>query len=201
MRSTAARTSFTDGICAERPDDLDFPCAKRAVQPGSVPTKIAASGTPSAAARCSNPVSTPTTKAARAIIRATSSSGCSGRHSVHSAPPRRCLRCAAARLRCPTAAPARSRAPQALAPSFDPVRHRPFLLGPRGRVQQDDLTRRRAAHQRRAIEPEIRRPVGRVSQHLAGEHAIARDRVQRAIDAVTHVVEPRRARSRTLSRS
>ena len=45
------------------------------VRPGRLPVKIATSGTPRAAARCNNPVSTPTTNCAPAINAATWSSG------------------------------------------------------------------------------------------------------------------------------
>ena len=52
-----------------------FPTKPLQINPGSLLVKIATSGTPSAAARCVSPVSTPTTNAAPAISRATSSSG------------------------------------------------------------------------------------------------------------------------------
>ena len=68
-RSAAHRS--TDGMSPSVPTISIFPAPSGPCWPGSVPTKIAASGTPSAAARCNKPVSTPTTKAARAIIRAT----------------------------------------------------------------------------------------------------------------------------------
>ena len=65
-------TSSTDGICAERADHSRSspPRADRAA-PARCRQRSPTSGTPSAAARCNSPVSTPTTKAARAIIRAT----------------------------------------------------------------------------------------------------------------------------------
>ena len=73
---------------------------------------------------------------------------------------------------------------------LDPVRHRPFLLAPRRRVQQHDLARWPLSHQRRAIEPEIDRAIRRIAKRLSGEHAVARDRVQRSIDAMVLVIEP-----------
>ena len=111
-------------------------------------------------------------------------------------------RCAAARPRCPTAAPARHpRAASACASAIQFATGHSFS----GRaVACSSTTSRvgRAAHQRRAIETEIDRALRRVAERRAGQHAVARDRVQRAIDAVTHVVEPATpARSRTLSRS
>ena len=120
----------------------------------------------SSAARCSRPVSTPTTNAARAIIRATPSSGCMvGTRAPGTA--RRSRRCAAARPRCPTAARRKS-ARRKRARKLDPARHRPLLLGPRGRVQQNDVTRTLAGAQRRAIETEVGRSVGRIAEHLGG---------------------------------
>ena len=84
-------------------------------------------------------------------------------------------------------------------------RHRPFLLGPRGRVQQDRVARAARAGQRRAIEPKIGRPVRRISERHGGQQPVARDRVQRAVDPMMHVVEPcapaARARSRGRSRA
>ncbi len=53
------------------------------VRPGSLPMKIPTSGTPSAAATWSNPVSTPTTTEAPAISAATSSSGLRSGTSPH----------------------------------------------------------------------------------------------------------------------
>ena len=57
-------------------------------------------------------------------------------------------------------------------------------------------------HQRRG-RARNRAALGRIAEHLAGQHPIARDRMQRAIDAMMLVVEPgrRRARARCRGRS
>jgi hypothetical protein len=75
MRSTASITSATDGTAPMPPSTAIGPAPIGPVRPGSLAEKIATSGTPSAAARCRSPVSTPTTNAAPAISRATRSSG------------------------------------------------------------------------------------------------------------------------------
>ena len=105
IRSSAATTSLADGIATLGAEHLDRPRAHAARSGrGSLPTKIATSGTPSAAARCSRPVSTPTTNAAPAISRATASSGCrSGTRAARSAAAIRVARSALG-ARCPTAA-------------------------------------------------------------------------------------------------
>ncbi len=57
-----------------------------------------------------------------------------------------------------------------------------------------------AIAQHRAVEPEIRGTFGRISEHLTGKHAVAHDRVQRAIDPMMHVIEPgRRALAHALA--
>ena len=85
-----------------------FPTKPLQVNPGSLLVKIATNGTPSAAARCISPVSTPTTNAAPAISRATSSSGrCSGTRERRNAQTRCTIAWSSLGARCPMAAPYR----------------------------------------------------------------------------------------------
>jgi hypothetical protein len=127
-------------------------------------------------------------EAARAIIRAASSSGCRsgtvafGTAAAISQAARRSAALPHGRTTC-------SRAPQESCSSS--IQFAPAIpFRPRRRVQQHDLASGCTAHQRRAIEPEIERTIRRVSEHLAGEHAVARDRMQRAIDVMVYVIEP-----------
>ena len=189
MRSTAALTSSTVGMAPSAPTISILPDPSGPCCPGSVPTKIAASGTPSAAATCNRPVSTPTTNAdardhARDLIERLKVRHSGVRHrgcDLHAAPP--------LGFTAPWEHDREAILLERL-PKRDPVCDRPFLLGPCGCVQQHRISPRRAAHQRRTIQSEIERAIRRITERLRGQHAIARDRVQRAIDLMMVVVEP-----------
>ena len=132
------------------------------VRPGSLAEKIATSGTPSAAARCRSPVSTPTTNEAPAISRATCVERRAVRHTRarrRRGDPRRALALGlgAERHDQIDAGPERRR-------EHPPVRLRPFLVGARGRVQQHAVGRGGRLGQSRAVEAEVRRAVRRVAQ-------------------------------------
>src|SRR5262249_17546610 len=92
-RRSAAMTSATDGNLSLPPTIAIGPRPIGPVKPGSLPAKMATNGTPSAAARCTSPVSTPTTKDAPATNRNMRSSGClSGTLASTKAAARRSLR-------------------------------------------------------------------------------------------------------------
>ena len=157
------------------------------VRPGSLAEKIATSGTPSAAARCSRPVSTPTTNAAPAISRATASSG--ARSGTRARGVAAAIRDARSRSASVPNGTTRSTSGPERGREHPPVRLRPFLVGARGRVQQHAIGRSRGFGQRRAVEAEIRRTVRRVAQRRAGQRAVSRNRVLFPFHRMAHVIE------------
>src|SRR5262249_7979260 len=98
--------------------------------------------------------------------------------------------------RCPGLRPqwqqARTAPPAQRTTECNPRRLRPFLFGPRGRMKQyaiglagrfrDCLTRK----------PEIDGATGGITEREAGQHAIARDGMEVARDAMLNIIEPRR---------
>src|SRR6516164_6144470 len=86
----------------------------------------------------------------------------------------------------------RTAAPAQRTTECNPRRLRPFLFGPRSRMKQyavrlsggfcDCLTRK----------PEIDGATGGITEREAGQHAIARDGMEVARDAMLNIVEPRR---------
>ena len=172
------------------------PCGP--VRPGSLPTKMPTSGTPSAAARCSSPVSTPTTNGAPAISARDLVERPALRHARARQRRRRCasLRCALG-LGAPrqqhfeAARRERARRARSSAPPATPCRLA------RWRAAGPHRASRGRAGERGAIEPEIDDALGRVAERAAGQHAVARrSHAGRAIDPVAHVVEARRRAAR-----
>ncbi len=162
---------------AAHPDDFDAPGAERAVLVRFGAEKDRDQRHAERGGKVQRPVSTPTTKAARAIMRATLSSGwCSGTAAFGTAA--RDLLAAALGLRAP-----RQQHRKALrgerAAKLDPVNHRPFLLRASGRVQQNDLVNARFLAQSIAIEAEVQRFLGRVARADFPEQTVTRDRGQR----------------------
>ena len=185
IRSTAAITSSTDGIAPSAADDLD---RARAPADRAGPARCRRRSRP--AARRARPRDAAgryrrrRRTRARAISRATSSSGCTIRHAARCGTAAAISSLRRRSVSLPHGSTGSIAARRKRVRERDPVRDRPFLLRPRGRMQQDRLARRRAVPSSAArSSPKSSAPVRRIAERRAGEHAVARDRMQRAIDA------------------
>ena len=156
-------------------------------------TKSDTVGVPSAADRCTRPVSTPTTSSARAMSPASASSGCRGGTRAADSPAREPLAAHTLVVRSPWQqhheARARKRADQRA-----PVRLRPRLVGAARRVKEDHVRpfgHHAGAAEHRRDEPETSRAFGAIAEGGSGELPAAVDQVLVRLDRVMNVVRKR----------
>src|SRR4249920_1204490 len=72
----------------------------------------------------------------------------------------------------------------------DPIRVRPLLFGPCGRVQQKAVARC-VLSDFRATDSKVGGPMRRIAERQTAQHSIALDSVQISVDAMTDIVKQR----------
>ena len=153
--------------------------------------KIATCGTPRAAARRSNPVSTPDHERRSPRSAAPSRRAAPDPAPARAALPRQFAWRGRAPLRCRTAPPDRRwfRATPRASASSSPATP---CRRARSRATACRSARRGWSRQRRASEPEVRRSFRRIAQSRAGQRAVSRNRMLVPADPMALVVEQRR---------